>query len=96
MTVSRQVCPFHADEDIRGIPAGSDDGSLSFTCARTRGHPLGVHSWLYVPQPDGLPGIEGYAAELGLATELPGAIAQYPGEVDRVRRGRASVCAAVP
>ena len=74
MAVSRQVCPFHADEDIRGVPAGTDEGSLSFTCARTRGHPHGgVHSWLYVPQPDGLPGIEGYAAELGLGTELPGA-----------------------
>ena len=62
MAVSRQVCPFHADEDIRGVPAGTDEGSLSFTCARTRGHPHGgMHSWLYVLQPDGLPGIEGYA-----------------------------------
>jgi hypothetical protein len=33
-----------------------------------------------VPQPDGLPGIEGYAAELGLATELPAAITQYRGQ----------------
>ena len=81
MAASRQVCPFHADEDICGVPAGTDEGSLSFTCARTRGHPHdGVHSWLYVPQPDGLPGIEGYAAELGLGTELPGAIAQYRGK----------------
>jgi len=28
----------------------------------------------------GLPGIDGYAAELGLETELPAAIAQYRGE----------------
>ena len=81
MAVSRQVCPFHADEDIRGVPTGSSDGSLSFTCTRGAGHPLsGPHSWLYVPQPDALSGIEGYAAELGLATELPAAIAQYRGQ----------------
>ena len=80
MTVSWQVCPFHADEDIQGVPTGSDEGSLSFTCARMRGHPHGgSHSWLYVPQLDGLSGIDGYAAELGLATELPAAIAQYRG-----------------
>ena len=80
MTISRQVCPFHADEDIKGVPAGTDEGSLSFTCTRVRGHPHGgPHSWLYVPQPDGLSGIDGYAAELGLATELPAAIAQYRG-----------------
>lgn len=78
MTVSRQVCPFHADEDFQGVLTGSGEGSLSFSCTRTRGHPHGgPHSWLYVPQPDGLSGIDGYAAELGLATELPAAIAQY-------------------
>ena len=45
-----------------------------------RGHPHGArYSWLYVPQPAGLPGTDGYAAELGLATELPAAIAQYWG-----------------
>ena len=36
MTVSRQVCPFHADEDIQGVPTGSGEGSLSFTCPRTK------------------------------------------------------------
>ena len=97
MTVSRQVCPFHADEDIQGVPTGGGEGSLSFTCPRTRGHPDGgPHSWLHVPQPEGLPGIDGYAAELGLAEELPAAIAQYPRAVDRVRRCGASVRAAVP
>ena len=81
MIISRQVCPFHADEDIRGVPAGSIDGSLSFTCTRTGGHPQsGPHSWLHVPQPDGLPGIDGYAAERGLSTELPAAIAEYSGQ----------------
>ena len=81
MTVSRQVCPFHADEDIGGVPTGGSDGSLSFTCTRTGGHPRGgPHNWLYVPQSDSLPGIEGYAADLGLATELPATIAQYRGQ----------------
>jgi hypothetical protein len=32
MTVFRQLCPFHADEDLRGLAAGDDEGSLSFTC----------------------------------------------------------------
>jgi hypothetical protein len=81
MAVSRQVCPFHADEDIQGVPTGSGDESLFFICPRTKGHPHGgPHSWLQVPQPEGLPGIDGYAAELGLAAELPAAIAQYRGQ----------------
>ena len=81
MAVTRQVCPFHADEDIQGVPTGSGDGSLFFICPRTRGHPHGgPHSWLQVPQPESLPGIDGYAAELGLAAELPAAIAHYRGQ----------------
>ncbi len=39
----------------------------------------GPHSWLHVPQPEGLPGIDGYAFELGLAVELPATIGQYTG-----------------
>jgi hypothetical protein len=78
MAVSRQVCPFHGDEDILGVATGDQDGSLAFTCLRAKGHSQpGPHSWLHVPQPSGLPGIDGYAAELGLATELPAAIGQY-------------------
>jgi mannose-6-phosphate isomerase-like protein (cupin superfamily) len=46
--------------------------------ARAIGQP-GPHIWLYVPQPEGLPGLDGYAAELGFATELPAAIAEYRG-----------------
>ena len=81
MAVTRQVCPFHADGDIQGVPTGSGDGSLFFICPRTRGHPHGgPHSWLQVPQPESLPGIDGYAAELGLAAELPAAIAHYRGQ----------------
>ena len=93
MTVSRQVCPFHADEDIQRVPTGTDEGSLSFTCARVRGHP---HGWLYVPQPDGLFGIDGYAAELGLATELPAAIAQYRGHWIEYGVAERALCAAMP
>jgi hypothetical protein len=81
VSISRQVCPFHADEDIQGVRTEDATASVSFTCERTRGHPHGgPHSWLYVPEPDGLPAIDGYAAELGLATELPAAIAQYRGQ----------------
>jgi hypothetical protein len=48
---------------------------------RTRGHPHdGPHTGLHIPQPEGLPGVDGYAAELGLAEELPAAIAQYRGQ----------------
>ena len=81
MTVSRQVCPFHGDEDIQGVPTGAGEDSLTFTCTRSRGHPQqGQHSWLHVPQPDGLAGLDGYAAELRLATELLVAIAEYQGK----------------
>jgi hypothetical protein len=80
MAVSWQICPFHGDEDILGIATGGQDGSLTFTCARANGHPQpGPHSWLYVPQMESPPGIDGYAAELGLASELPAAIAEYQG-----------------
>src|SRR5271165_780338 len=80
MAVSRQVCPFHGGEDILGVATGGEDGSLTFTCSLRNGHSQpGPHSWLYVPQMDSPPGIEGYAAELGLAVELPAAIAQYRG-----------------
>jgi hypothetical protein len=80
MAVSRQVCPFHADEDILGVAVGGNDGALIFTCLRGTGHAQpGPHSWLQVPQPEGLPGIDGYAAELGLVSELPAAIGQYKG-----------------
>lgn len=80
MAVFRQVCPFHGDEDILGIATGDGDGSLTFTCLLGQGHVQpGPHSWLHIPQPDGVPGIDGYAAELGLASELPAAIGQYRG-----------------
>jgi len=53
MTVSRQVCPFHADEDIQGVPTGSGEGSLSFTCPRTKdGAPVAADlggRWLNPP-----------------------------------------------
>ena len=96
MAISRQVCPFHGDEDILGIATGGQDGSLTFTCPRGSGHPQpGPHSWLYVPQPEGLPGIDGYAAELGLASELPAAIGEYRGtwiEYGVVERAYAMRC----
>ena len=80
MTVSREVCPFHADDDVLGVASGNGDGSLIFTCLRTNGHPqAGPHSWLRVPEPDDVAGVDGFAAELGLAVELPAAVKDYAG-----------------
>lgn len=79
MSIIREVCPFHADDDVVGIPTGHGDGSVVFTCTR-RGHLQdGPHSWLRVPEPDDVPGVDGFAAELGLAIELPAAVKEYAG-----------------
>ncbi len=79
MSVVREVCPFHADEDVRGVLTAYGDGSLAFTCKR-RGHPLdGPHSWMRVPAVEAGPGGSGLAAELGLATELPAAVKTFAG-----------------
>ena len=64
----------------QGVPTGTGGDSLTFTCTRSRGHPHQGHTWLHVPQPDGLAGLDGYAAELRLATELLVAIAEYQGK----------------
>ena len=70
----RQVCPFHADESIRGV--NLTDGSVSYTCERARGHPGGrPWSWLVVPPPPTFSGVGGLAEELGLESELPAALA---------------------
>lgn len=77
--VTREVCPFHADDDVLGVPTGVSDGSVSFTCER-RNHPSGgPHSWLRVPEPAGAPGVDGLAHELGLAIVLPAVLKQYVG-----------------
>ncbi len=79
MPVVREVCPFHADEDVRGVRTAYGDGSLAFTCKR-RGHPLdGPHSWMRVPAVEAGPEGSGLAAELGLATELPAAVKTFAG-----------------
>lgn len=76
---SRQVCPFHSDEDVPGVRV-NDDGTYEFTCPRTTSHPVvGTYTWMQAPEPPDLEGVSGLAAELGLDTELPAAIAQYPG-----------------
>jgi hypothetical protein len=94
--ISREVCPFHADDDVRGIPTGSGDGSLTFICDRAKGHPHGgPHSWLRVPDPPDVAGIDGFAAELGLATKLPAALVEYRGrwvEYGLVERSYALRC----
>jgi len=75
--MSVQVCPLHADESVTGIPLG--DGSISYTCTRTKGHPEPApYRWLHVPAPKGLPGLTDVAAELGLGMELPRVLADFP------------------
>jgi hypothetical protein len=76
--VSIQVCPVHADESVLGRKLG-DDGSMTYICPRSRGHPQpGTFTWLYVPPPKGLPELTGIAAELGLDVELPRVLAGFP------------------
>jgi hypothetical protein len=77
--VSIQVCPVHADESVPGRKLG-DDGSVTYTCPRSQGHPQpGPFTCLYVPPPKGLPGWTSIAAELGLDVELPRVLAGFPG-----------------
>ena len=77
--IERQVCPFHADEDLLGLPA-DEEGALAFTCERLSGHPgSGPHTWLHVPEPAGIEGLTGLAEELGLDIALPMVIAAHPG-----------------
>lgn len=74
----RQVCAFHADEDVPGTRL--PDGTHTFTCPRPTGHPVaGPYTWMQAPQPPDLPELTGLADELGLDVELPAAIARYPG-----------------
>ena len=79
--MSLQVCHFHGDEGVRGIPLG-DDGTLTFTCSRVKGHPLqGSYTWLQAPPPpDHQLAGSGLAAELGLATELPAVLVPFAGQ----------------
>ena len=52
------------------------DGSVSYTCERTRGHPSGdAFSLLSAPPPRDVPGLTGLAEELELDRELPAALA---------------------
>lgn len=76
----RQYCAFHADEDIAGEVL-DEDGTLSFTCDRSRGHPVpGPYTWMQAPAPPDLPELSGLAEELGLRTELPAAVARHRGQ----------------
>lgn len=75
-----QICHFHADEGVRGEPLGSD-GTLSYTCSRTKGHPHpGPYTWLQAPIAPDAPGISGLAAELSLAVELPAVLYAFRGQ----------------
>lgn len=71
--MSGQVCPFHADEWIRGDKL--EDSSFSYTCHRRGRHPAdGPWSWLVMPEPPSVAGLAGLAEELNLAEELPAAL----------------------
>lgn len=73
-----QVCPFHAHEDVKGVP-GDQPGAYVFTCT-AKGHPAGGEfSWPSYPDPPaGLLG-SGLTGELGLGTVLPALVATFPG-----------------
>ncbi len=69
-----QVCPFHADEWSNGDLL--EDGSRSYVCDRTSGHPApGSWSWLVAQELPDVDGLTGMAEELGLDVELPAAMA---------------------
>ena len=76
---TRQVCPFHSDEDVAGVRV-NDEGTSEFTCSITKGQPVpGSYTWMQAPEPPDAESISGLAAELGLDVELPSAIASYAG-----------------
>jgi hypothetical protein len=69
-----RICPFHSDEMAHAKRLG--DGSVSYTCGLSRGHPGDAPwSWLVVPEPAEQPGLGELAEGLGLAVELPAALA---------------------
>jgi hypothetical protein len=77
--MNRQVCPFHADEDVPGTLL-NDEGAYTFACDRSTGHPTpGPHTWMQAPEPADMPELTELAQELRLDVELPAAIALYPG-----------------
>lgn len=75
--MSFQVCPFHADEAVGGLPSGAD-GVLLYRCDRTRGHPdHRPWTWLSQSDLDGDDAGTGLVAELGLRVELTAALREY-------------------
>lgn len=78
--MSMQICHFHGDEGVMGVPMGGE-GLLKFTCSRGKGHPQpGPYTWVQAPPPPDPSTVGGLAAELGLAVELPAALAQFRGK----------------
>lgn len=76
--MNRQVCPFHADEDVVGTRL--NEGSYVFICDRSTGHTApGPHTWMQAVEPPDMPELTGLAEELRLDIELPAAIAQCSG-----------------
>jgi hypothetical protein len=74
-----QICHFHADEGIMGNPV-SGDGTLTFTCPRTSGHPQpGPYTWFQAPPPPDS-NLGELATDLRLAVELPAALKAFRGQ----------------
>ncbi len=94
MTV-REVCPFHADDDVAGVRV-SDEVGWAFTCDR-RGHPRpGPYSWLRPPEAPDLGEMNGIAADMGLDVSLPATLREYRGTWVEYGVLRARLCDGEP
>lgn len=74
----REVCPFHADDDVVGVWV-SDEVGWSFSCDRRRHPQPGPYTWLRPAEAPDLEELTGIAAELRLDVHLPAALGEYRG-----------------
>jgi hypothetical protein len=77
--MSIQVCPFHSNDEVHGVPIGDEAHTESFTCSREDHPRAGAWTWSWAPDPPGGDAVSGLAAELSLDFELPKAVASYDG-----------------
>lgn len=71
--MTRQICPFHSDEEVDGVKQA--DGSYVFRCER-RGHPFGAaYEWQHFEPSPGMDPGDGVTAEFDLLAELKEALA---------------------
>ncbi len=67
-----QLCPVHSHEFIQPAFVGSETAEYTFTCTRTDHRPEGAYTWPFISEP---PAAVGDGMDLGLAVELPAAVA---------------------